>query len=123
MNARKYTSLTDTQAVAGAPPGWSVTDGALSAGYRTGSMIVGLDLVNQVVIAAEAGDHHPDVKLTCGAVTFTLMTHATGGLTTADVALAQTIAEFAAARGLVPEIRSGPDPLNSGSGPDSLRGE
>ncbi|WP_454163130.1 4a-hydroxytetrahydrobiopterin dehydratase [Gordonia iterans] len=106
MGDQHYTTLTEAQAAAQAPEGWFVGDGELSAGYRTGSMIKGLDFVNRVVIAAEAVDHHPDVELSYGVVGFTLSTHATGGLTTADVGLAQTIAEIAAARGLTPEPRN-----------------
>ncbi len=51
----------------------------------------GLALVNRVGEAAERLDHHPDVLLTWGKVTFTLFTHDRGGITEWDFELARQI--------------------------------
>ncbi len=40
---------------------------------------------------AQAADHHPDITITWNTVTLTLSTHAAGGLTEADFALARSI--------------------------------
>lgn len=95
MGGRRYESLTAREAVAGAPIGWRVDDGTFVAVYRTGSMVRSVQFVDAVTAAAEAADHHPDVEIHYGTVRFVLTTHATGGLTDADVALAQMIAAIA----------------------------
>ncbi len=95
MSGRSYQSLTAREAVAQLPSGWGVDDGTLVAVYRTGSMVRSVQFVDAVTAAAEAADHHPDVEIHYGTVRFVLTTHATGGLTDADIALAQMIAAIA----------------------------
>ncbi len=55
-----------------------------------------MQLVNRVADLADQADHHPDVLIHGGDVTFTLTTHDAGGLTRRDIALAKTIDAFAA---------------------------
>ncbi len=44
-----------------------------------------------VAYLAEAANHHPDILIQWNKVTLTLSTHSAGGLTGADIALAQRI--------------------------------
>lgn len=99
--------LTSGEAAAQAPAGWYVDDDVLTAQYRTGNMVKGLDFINRVVAAAEAVNHHPDITFNYGVVGFRLSTHDAGALTTADVELAHTIDEIAKNRGFTPEAHRG----------------
>lgn len=52
-----------------------------------------LAFVNEVGRLAEEADHHPDVDIRWDTVTLRLSTHSAGGITEADLALAQSIDE------------------------------
>jgi 4a-hydroxytetrahydrobiopterin dehydratase len=79
---------------------WRVVLGALRAEFDTGSFPTGAGLAAAVAEAAEAADHHPDIDLRYpGRVRIKLTTHATGGLTTADVDLARRISALATEAG------------------------
>jgi 4a-hydroxytetrahydrobiopterin dehydratase len=47
--------------------------------------------LNAILPAAEAANHHPDVKISWKTVTVTLTTHSEGGVTEKDHALADQI--------------------------------
>jgi 4a-hydroxytetrahydrobiopterin dehydratase len=79
---------------------WRVVRGRLLATFRTGTMLRGAELVERVVAAAEALDHHPDVDLRYFRVHVALTTHATRSLTEADVVLARHISTIAAELGI-----------------------
>lgn len=100
MGAREYRPLSDDQAAAQAPAPWQVVDGKLEATYPTGSMVRGLEFVTAIVAAAEQADHHPDIDFRYGSVTLRVNTHAVGGLTDADVALADAVGVIAVELGL-----------------------
>ena len=53
--------------------------------------------VNRVAEAAEAADHHPDIKISYNRVKMTLSTHSEGGVTEKDFDLAGRIDEAATA--------------------------
>lgn len=91
MTEHRYQPLTAAEAGARVPEPWRVIDGSLLASYRTGTMVRGLAFVTEIVGAAEAADHHPDIGLRYGTVGLALTTHAVGQLTDADVDLAVTI--------------------------------
>lgn len=95
MTDERYQTLTAEQAAEQAPAGWHVDGDTLVATYRTGAMVRGLAFVDRIVAAAEADEHHPDIDFRYATVALSLTTHATGGLTDADVRLAGTIAELA----------------------------
>ena len=77
-------------------PGWLITThGELSRKFPQADFSAGLAFVNELAGAAEAADHHPDVLLTYPAVTITLTTHDSGGLTAKDFALAHQIQNIA----------------------------
>jgi len=50
-----------------------------------------LEFVNKIGILAEKMNHHPDIRLEWGKVGVEIWTHAVGGLTKLDFALAQEI--------------------------------
>jgi 4a-hydroxytetrahydrobiopterin dehydratase len=89
-------------------PDAEITEGlaALTDWRREGDTIVrtvrcptfleAIGLVNRVAEAAEAADHHPDILINWRRVTFTLTTHAAGGLSAKDLAMAATIDKLAA---------------------------
>ncbi|MFV0525504.1 MAG: 4a-hydroxytetrahydrobiopterin dehydratase [Acidimicrobiales bacterium] len=79
---------------------WRPLYAAIEARYRTGDFGTGLALVNRIGEAAEAANHHPDLKLTYGHVDVLLTSHDAGGLTSRDVALARTISGIAADLGV-----------------------
>jgi 4a-hydroxytetrahydrobiopterin dehydratase len=53
-----------------------------------------LAFVNAVGRLAEEADHHPDIDIRWDTVTLRLSTHSEGGITKADLALAQAIDEL-----------------------------
>lgn len=75
--------------------GWRVVAGAARIRYATGDFATGVRLVQQVAVAAEEAQHHPDVDLRYGVVQVSLSTHAVDGLTQADVDLARTVSRLA----------------------------
>jgi 4a-hydroxytetrahydrobiopterin dehydratase len=82
-------------------PDWRFELGRIEARFVAGSFAAAAEFVAQIAAAADAADHHPDVDLRYpGVVQVALTTHASGGLTTADVDLATTISALAAGGGL-----------------------
>ncbi len=86
-------------------PDWRYLLGRLEATFRAGSFDSAARFALDVAAAAERVDHHPDVDIRYpDRVHVALTTHAAGGaVTDADVDLAGTIAELAAAAGLASE--------------------
>ncbi|HZK58584.1 MAG TPA: 4a-hydroxytetrahydrobiopterin dehydratase [Cryobacterium sp.] len=70
-------------------------DGSLHGTYTTADFASALRFVDRVGEAAEAMNHHPDVRLGYGTVTFRLSSHDAGGVTARDVQLAREIQELA----------------------------
>lgn len=66
--------------------GDSITTTVGLADFRAAMMYVGA-----VAYLAEEAGHHPDILIQWNRVTLTLSTHSAGGLTGADLALAQRI--------------------------------
>ncbi|HSL56504.1 MAG TPA: VOC family protein [Acidimicrobiales bacterium] len=86
--------------------GWRFVLGALRTTYHTGSFPAAAHLVARIAAAAEAAGHHPDVDVRYpDVVTVVLTTHAVGGVTHRDVALARRISALAADDGARPEPR------------------
>ena len=82
-------------------PDWRYLLGAIEATFVADSFGTAAALVEQIAVAADAANHHPDVDLRYpGRLHVVLMTHAVDGLTTADVELARTISSLAATAGL-----------------------
>ncbi len=75
---------------------WRVVFGAIRAEFSAGSYPGAASLIAAIADAAEGAGHHPDIDLRYpDRVRVTLMTHATGGLTTRDVDLARCISALA----------------------------
>ena len=51
----------------------------------------GIDFVNKVAEAAEANNHHPDIHINYKRISVKYWTHSSGGVTLADVQMAQKI--------------------------------
>ena len=72
-------------------PAWRREGDTITRTIRAPSFREAIALVERVADAAEAADHHPDILIRWTRVTFTLTTHAAGGLTERDLALAGEI--------------------------------
>ncbi len=81
-----------------AHPGWCVCEGSLRKRFAFANFAESLDFVNRVGAAAEAADHHPDIKFGWGFAEFELTTHDRGGITDFDLYLAGKIDALAASR-------------------------
>ena len=51
----------------------------------------GIDFVNKVAEAAEVNNHHPDIHINYKRISVKYWTHSSGGVTLADVQMAQKI--------------------------------
>ncbi|TDW29051.1 VOC family protein [Cryobacterium psychrophilum] len=74
-------------------------DSALHASFTTADFTSAVALLAAVSGAADALNHHPDVRLGYGNVDFVLTSHDVGGVTARDVRLATRIDELAAEHG------------------------
>jgi 4a-hydroxytetrahydrobiopterin dehydratase len=72
-------------------PGWKLEDGWIRRKYSTDGWPTTLMLVNVIGYLSEAAYHHPDLEVTWGKVWVKLKTHASGGITERDLALAKEI--------------------------------
>lgn len=82
---------------------WRPLVHSLHGRFRTGDFETGLEFAVDIGAAAEAANHHPDVKLTYTHVDIELTSHDTGAVTDRDLELARTISRLAAERGLESE--------------------
>ncbi len=92
--------LSATQVLDAGLADWRQILGRLGARYRTRDFRTGLALVDRIGAAAEAADHHPDIRLTYSDVIVTLSSHDVGGITSRDLDLARTISGFASELGV-----------------------
>ena len=53
--------------------------------------VAGINFVNKVAEAAEANNHHPDIHINYKRISVKYWTHSSGGVTLADVQMAQKI--------------------------------
>ena len=78
---------------------WRPLVHSLHGRFRTGDFAAGLEFVVDIGAAAEAANHHPDVRLGYTHVDIELISHDTGGVTDRDLDLARTISTLAKERG------------------------
>jgi 4a-hydroxytetrahydrobiopterin dehydratase len=85
--------LTDEQVDAALPGlnGWRRAQGTLRRSVKFPTFLAGIDAVRRVAEHAESRDHHPDIDIRWRTVTFALVTHAEGGITARDIAMARDI--------------------------------
>ena len=95
-------TLTESDVIDERLPDWRMLIDRLHASYDTGDFVTAVTLIDAITVAAEEMDHHPDVDLAYGRLDVRLMSHDVGGVTSRDVALAQTISELALAAGAKP---------------------
>ncbi len=76
-------------------PGWTTDSGWLRREFATGGWPTTLMLVNAIGFLSGAADHHPDLEVGWGTVRVKLQTHASGGVTERDFALAKEIEKLA----------------------------
>ena len=70
---------------------WEERDGRLVLTVEKADFAEALAFVNRVGALAEARNHHPDIAISWNTVTLTQWSHSAGGITDADVELAQAI--------------------------------
>lgn len=90
--------LLDDEAIARAIAGlrgWERSGDAIVKRFDFKDFAEALAFVNRIAEPAESMNHHPDVVIHWNEVTLTLWTHASGGLTHKDFALAAAIEERA----------------------------
>jgi 4a-hydroxytetrahydrobiopterin dehydratase len=79
-----------TAALAGLP-GWSRSGDSITNTVELADFRAAMLFTGAVAYLAEAANHHPDILIQWNKVTLTLSTHSAGGLTGADMALAERI--------------------------------
>jgi len=72
-------------------PGWVREADELVRSFERGDFNGSIAFVNAIAAAANAADHHPDLRISWGDVMVRLTSHDAGGLTERDFALARTI--------------------------------
>jgi 4a-hydroxytetrahydrobiopterin dehydratase len=73
-------------------PGWRRDGDQIVRDLECDDFVSAIALVNRIAAAAESADHHPDILIHgYRHLRITLSTHAAGGLTGRDFALAATI--------------------------------
>ena len=71
--------------------GWSLGDERIQKQYQFKSFIRAMTFVNAVAFVAESINHHPDILINYNEVTLLIRTHAAGGITEYDFALAERV--------------------------------
>ena len=72
-------------------PMWELEGKAITRTIEFEDFMEGIDFVNDLAEIADEAQHHPDILIRYTRVTLTLTTHDAGGLTEADVEVAQRI--------------------------------
>ncbi len=83
----------------GALPGWSGDASSITRTVEAPSFLTGIRIVSDVADAAEDANHHPDIDIRWTKVTFMLSSHSEGGVTAADIDLAERIDDICLERG------------------------
>lgn len=72
-------------------PEWDLEGKAITRTIEFEDFMEGIDFVNDLAEIADEAQHHPDIVIRYTKVTLTLTTHDAGGLTEADIEVAQRI--------------------------------
>ena len=91
------TKLSDLeiQRALGRLAGWARRGDTLTKTYTFASFAEGIAFVNRVAKTADARNHHPDIDIRYTKITCILSTHDAGGITEADLKLAEEIEKSA----------------------------
>ena len=92
------TKLSDLeiQRALGRLSGWARRGDALTKTFAFATFSDGIAFVNRVAKAADASNHHPDIDIRYTKITLILSTHDAGGVTDADLKLAEEIEKASA---------------------------
>jgi 4a-hydroxytetrahydrobiopterin dehydratase len=93
---RNKLSDLEIQRALGRLAGWARRGDTLTKTYTFGSFADGIGFVTRVAKAADARNHHPDIDIRYTKITCILSTHDAGGVTSADLELAEEIERAAA---------------------------
>lgn len=72
-------------------PDWEIEGKALTRTIEFEEFMEGIDFVNLLAEVAEEAQHHPDITINYTRVLISLTTHDAGGITEADLELAQRV--------------------------------
>ena len=72
-------------------PAWQRDGSRLIRTVELASFPQAIQVVNRVAEIAESNNHHPDIDIRWRTLAFRCSTHSAGGITTADVSLAEQI--------------------------------
>jgi len=76
-------------------PGWASCDNSIERAFQFRDFLGAMVFVNKIAATAEAANHHPDILINYNKVTFTLVSHDSGGVTQRDIRMAGKINEVA----------------------------
>lgn len=88
---RQKLSDVEIQRALGGLFGWARRGDMLTKTFTFSKFADGIAFVDRVAAMADEMDHHPDIDIRYTKVTMTLSTHDAGGITQADLALAEKI--------------------------------
>ncbi len=75
--------------------GWSQQGDAIEKRFDRGDFSGAIEFLTAVAATADEIGHHPDARVSWGAVTLSITTHSEGGLTGFDFELAERVDEIA----------------------------
>jgi 4a-hydroxytetrahydrobiopterin dehydratase len=75
-------------------PGWTFDGGEIVRTWTFADFVAAMQFVNQVAAMAEAAGHHPDIDIRYNRVRLALMSHDSGGITSADVEMAGRLSDL-----------------------------
>lgn len=81
----------EIQRALGGLPGWSRRGDALTKTYTFERFADGIAFVGRIAAAADEMNHHPDIDIRYTKIHISLSTHDAGGITHADLTLAEKI--------------------------------
>ena len=87
----KQLSEAEVQRELATTPDWELSGDAIVRTVELKDFAEAMDFVNRVAAVAEEVNHHPDITIKWNTVTLTQSTHAAGGLTENDFALARRL--------------------------------
>ncbi len=72
-------------------PEWEIEGKSITRTIEFEEFMEGIDFVNDLAEIADEAQHHPDINIRYTRITLKLTTHDSGGVTEADIELAQRI--------------------------------
>jgi 4a-hydroxytetrahydrobiopterin dehydratase len=99
MDKPKILTAKELRAIMPRLSGWKLADNKLSRTFEFQDFVQSLSFINSLVAYFETVDHHPDVRIAYGEVTFELTRYDVGGrVTDKDVEVAKKISSVYRAR-------------------------